>query len=341
MSCAVSLRSEKHKEYKVAMDQKYLELFSLQKAIRDFFNKRNFIEVMTPPMVSNPGMEVHIHPFEVYSKHTGNSLEQYLHTSPEFYMKDLLSKGFKNIFTLSYSFRDEPRSTLHRNQFVMLEWYRDQSRYELIMEDLQQLLQFCFDYFKKNNLTLHSDLQSQKKIIIKKKTIQELFQETLDIDILDYLDPRKLKLLIKENFKDVPIPEEELTFEDYFFLLFLNKIEPLLIKEPFIILYQYPAPLKALSTLKKEDPRVCERFELYAYGIELCNSFQELCDSDEQRKRFQQQANEKMKLYGYQLPPATILFNALEKGIDRPSGIALGVERLLMILTGRDNPFFT
>ena len=341
MSCAVSLRSEKLKEYKTFMDQKYFELFSLQRAIRDFFNERNFIEVMTPPMVSNPGMEVHIHPFEVYSKQTDKSSGQFLHTSPEFYMKEILSKGFTDIFTLSYSFRDEPTSTLHRNQFVMLEWYRDQARYEIIMQDLESLLQYCFEYFKRNNLMLHSNFNNLDKILIKKKTIQEIFQETLAIDILDYLDPKKLKVLIKEKFKDVPIPEEDLVFEDYFFLLFLNKIEPLLKEEPFIILYEYPAPLKALSTLKEDDPRVCERFELYAHGIELCNCFQELCDLQEQKKRFLEQALEKENLYGYQLPQATVLYEALGRGLQKPSGIALGVERLLMVLTGRDNPFFT
>jgi elongation factor P--(R)-beta-lysine ligase len=335
------LRSEKLQAYIESMNKKYLELFTLQKSIRDFFNEKDFTEVMTPPLVQNPGMEVHIHPFEVYSKIKNKSLNHFLHTSPEFHMKELLSEGFKNIFTLSYCFRDEPSSTLHRNQFVMLEWYRDQASYLQIMEDLENLIQFCIKCFKDNKISLNPLLSNKSEIEIQKKTIQEIFQEILDFDILEYLEATKLESLIRKQFKDVPIPKEPLTFEDYFFLLFLNKIEPELKNYPFLILYEYPAPLKALSTLKEEDPRVCERFELYAYGIELCNCFQELCDIKEQKIRFSEQAKDKKELYQYSLPEATVLYQALERGLNEPAGIALGVERLLMVLTGFEDPFFT
>ncbi|MBT7610041.1 MAG: EF-P lysine aminoacylase GenX [Bacteriovoracaceae bacterium] len=314
----------------------YLELFTLQKAVRDFFTNQDFLEVITPPMVSNPGMEVHIHPFEVYSKKDGRTLNQYLHTSPEFHMKNLLSEGFEKIFTMSYCFRDEPSSSLHRNQFVMLEWYRLHANYEEIMNDLEKLILFCSSKLKREKVV-------QQKAI-NKKTIQEIFQEVLNLDILEFVENKsnqEFKQVIEENYKDVPLPEEELSFEDYFFLLFLNKIEPELKKYPFIILYEYPAPLKALSSLKKEDPRVCERFELYANGIELCNCFQELSDLNEQTQRFDEQAILKEQLYQYKLPEARLLYNALEKGIPRASGIALGIERLLMILTGCENPFLT
>ncbi len=321
------------------MDKKLFELFSLQKAIREFFGKENFLEVSTPPMVPNPGMEVHLHPFKIHSVKNKKETGLFLQTSPEFYMKELLSKGFKNIFTMAHSFRDEPSSTFHRPQFIMLEWYRSQTHYSQIMDDFENLINYCHRYFKENNLSLNE--KNKNGIRFERKTIQELFGEVLKVDILAYLEsPLRLKALIQKEFKDVPVPKEVLSFEDYFFLLFLNKIEPLLEKEyPFLFLYEYPAPLKALSTLKKEDNRVCERFELYAHGIELGNCFQELCDLKEQKKRFQEQAVEKKSLYDYTLPRADVLFHSLERGLAAPSGIAVGVERLLKILSQNQDPF--
>ncbi|MCO4753987.1 MAG: hypothetical protein KC478_05875, partial [Bacteriovoracaceae bacterium] len=106
--------------------------FALIQAIRNYFTEMGFVDVMTPPMVENPGMETHIHPFEVFSKYKGKSTNQYLHTSPEFHMKELLSleeEQLDNIFNISYCFRDEPSSPIHRSQFLMLEWYRKNERY--------------------------------------------------------------------------------------------------------------------------------------------------------------------------------------------------------------------
>src|SRR5687767_3032706 len=117
------------------MNAKRLASFHLQQAIRDFFLERGFMDVLTPPMVPNPGMETHIHPFRVWSERGRAPTPFYLHTSPEFCMKELLSEGMERIFTLSYCFRDEPSSPIHRPQFLMLEWYRANARYETIMDD--------------------------------------------------------------------------------------------------------------------------------------------------------------------------------------------------------------
>lgn len=320
-----------------SMNNRRLELFHLQQAIRNFFNNQGFMDVMTPPLVENPGMETHIHPFRLIQAQDKKILDQYLHTSPEFHMKELLADGFSKIFTLSYCFRNEPFSDNHREQFVMLEWYRAQSNYFRIMDDTENLFSYCLNYLKTKNVAVSSKYEN---VVFHKKTISEIFREVLDIEILDYLEASDLRKLIHDKFKDVPLPREELSWDDYYFLLFLNKVEPALEKYPYILLYEFPYHLSALSTLKESDPRVCERFEVYCNGIELCNCFNELTDFDIQKKRFDLQRIEKKKLYGYELPKAKVLYDSLERGLPESGGIALGVERLLKVITDRENPFY-
>lgn len=322
---------------------KHYSFFILLRAIRHFFNQEHFLEVMTPPMVSNPGMEPHIHPFAVKALGPLSKESGYLHSSPEFHMKELLSLGYQNIFTLCYSFRAEPSSDLHRSQFVMLEWYRTNCHYQTIMDDVENILLFVAN-------DLHQQGLKIKKTFLKKNlirmTVQELFQQFLGIDILQYLEKELLLDLIFKQFKEeVPLPPAsewpKLHFEDLYFLLFLNKIEPELKKIDALLIYEYPAPLAALSTLKESDPRVCERFEVYLNGIELCNCYNELRDLPTQKKRFKEQGQLKKELYGYELPEAQILFQSLERGLPPAAGIALGVERLLLTLSeGPSTPFW-
>ncbi len=306
------------------------ERFKLIEIIRSFFKQEGFIDVLTPPAVENPGMETHIHPFQLKSIKNGKDVPLFLHSSPEFCMKELLSQGMEKIFTVSYCFRDEQDSPIHRPQFLMLEWYRANERYEKIMEDCQKLINFCQKHFPKN----------QDFGQIKKKTVQEIFLETLNLDILNYLEREKLANLIRNQFPEVPIPKEELEWDDYFFLLFLNLVEPKLETKSPLLIYEYPAPLSAYSTLKKEDPRVCERFEIYWRGMELCNSFNELTNPHEQKKRLQDQNQDKKNRYNYSLPFPKKFQSAMDKGIPPSSGIALGVERFLSALTGIENPFW-
>lgn len=297
---------------------------------------------MTPPMVQNPGMETHIHPFRVMSANGNKVHDLYLHTSPEFAMKELLAEGMDKIFNLSYCFRDEPDAPHHRNQFIMLEWYRTNSDYHKIMDDCEKLIVQCAGYLHYKGIEITSN---SKEILAGKafvrKTISEIFEEILDVQILDYLDCESLRKLIEEKFTDVPLPQGELTWDDLYFLLFLNKVEPELECYPYILLYEFPHHLSALSTIKEDDPRVCERFEIYMNGVELCNCFNELRDLEIQKKRFAAQKIEKSQCYGYELPEPEVLYKALEKGFPPSGGIALGVERLLMALTATDKAFWS
>lgn len=310
-------------------------LFELIQIIRNYFGEQGFLDVITPPAVENPGMEVHIHPFQLHSVQKNALRPLYLHTSPEFCMKELLTDGFEKIFTMSYCFRDEPESPIHRPQFLMLEWYRKNERYESIMKDVEGLIDYTLQ--KASHFPLRKEIAGKKLV---KKTMQELFQEELGIDILNYLDVPSIKELLK-NFPDVPVPQAELEWDDYFFLLYLNKIEPVITKYPLLMITEFPAPLSALSTLKAEDPRVCERFEVYINGIELCNCFNELTDAVEQRKRFKFQNELKKKLYRYELPEPRSFYRTMDKGLPPSAGIALGVERLLHSLFEIENPFYS
>ncbi len=310
----------------------------LLKSIRNFFEAKGFMDVMTPPMVKNPGMETHIHPFQLAHANKKTIIDWYLNTSPEFHMKELLSLGFNDIFTLCYSFRDEPNSTHHRPQFIMLEWYRRNAHYEKIMDDCRELFAYSYDYLKQNKISVDTSLE---KIKFETVTVQELFLDYLNIDILNFLEKKDLKELIENNFKDVPLPVmgEELAWDDYYFLLFLNKIEPHLAHHSFLLIKEFPHHLAALSTLKKADPRVAERFEIYCKGVELCNCFNELTELSIQKTRFKNQKLEKLNLYGYELPEPEVLYTALANNYPPSAGIALGVERFLKVLTNIDDPF--
>ncbi|MEX0798560.1 MAG: amino acid--tRNA ligase-related protein [Bacteriovoracaceae bacterium] len=314
--------------------------FTLVQAIRNYFNQAGFLDTLTPPMVENPGMETHIHPFEVFSKRTGKSSGRFLHTSPEFHMKELLSlkeEELNNIFTIAYCFREEPSSPAHRQQFLMLEWYRKNERYEKIMQDCENLIRYCHRFMKEKKAPVNPVYENFDPV---RATVQEIMMEELGFDILEFLDTKDLQEKIQKDFKDVPLPSSDCAWDDYFFLLFLNKIEPLFKDIPFLLLYEFPAPLAALSTLKKSDPRVCERFEVYLKGVELCNCFNELTNPAVQKERFEQQNQDKKDIYSYELNSPETLFEALERGMPPCAGVALGVERLLMSLVKIDNPFY-
>lgn len=310
----------------------------LIQSIRQFFQEKDFLEVLTPPMVENPGMETHIHPFQVYSAYKKQLYPLYLHTSPEFCLKEILAdakeENLSQVYSLAYSFRDEPTSPIHRSQFLMLEWYRLGERYEKIMDDVEELIQWCLTHTNAPKRKVFENLKFTRM------TMSELWLQTINVDPLDYLDPKKLRLLMQTQFPDVPLPKVELPWDDLFFLLHLNKVEAQMSRWPLLLITEFPAPLAALSTIKPNDPRVCERFEVYINGVEICNAYNELIDVKEQRKRFETQAIEKKALYGYDLPAPQKFLRALEKGLPPCAGIALGVERLLHALFEVENPFF-
>lgn len=288
--------------------------FELIRTIRQFFNEKGFIDIPSPPMVEHPGLEAHLHPFQIMRAKDQGPMNYYLHTSPEFYLKEMLSLGFEKIFSLAHCHRDEPRSSHHLPQFMMLEWYRANERYEKIMDDTEELISHCYEKF---NLKIPKFLRM---------TVDEIFEETLDFKISNFLNKENLIKKIKSIDSSL-ITNESLNWDDYFFLLFLNKIEPEFKKFPALILYEYPAPLAALSTLKNDH--ICERFEIFLDGLELANCFNELTDYEELLNRFKSENKSKQEQYNYSLPTPETFFET-QKRLPKSAGIALGIDRLFM-----------
>lgn len=299
-------------------------------SIRNFFLQQGFLDIIAPPVVPHPGIDVHIHHFEVVGSKVLKDQKLYLHTSPEFYMKQALSHGLDNIFSIGHSFRDEPESPIHRPQFLMLEWYRTNVHYHKIIQDLEDLSNHLLSFA--SSIGLPPKFQDKVKVL--RKTVGELFDELLKLDIHKYQDKGDLYQLIQKDHPDIALPllNEKLSIDDLFFLLFLNKIEPHLDKYDFLIVDEYPHYLSALSTLHPENPLVCQRFELFIKGVEIANCYNELVDPIEQEKRVHAALTEKKSLYGHDLPYPEVLMKALKKGIPQSSGVALGVERFLFQL---------
>ncbi len=312
--------------------------FQFIQAMRNHFVSKGFLDVLTPPVTENPGMETHIHPFELYSINSSKRTNSFLHTSPEFFMKELLSKEeFDKIFTITYCFRDEQASPIHRPQFLMCEWYRKHENYSSIKEDVIDL---TVDLSQRAQALAMPVKEKFQKSDFQTATVRELFIDILNIDILNFLNTKELKKLIEKNFKSVPLPNTDCTWDDYFFLLFLNEIEPIIAKEKAIFVDEYPAPLAALSTLKPEDKRVCQRFELFIRGVEIANCFNELTDYNSQKERFELQAFEKKEAYNYTLPSPKRFLKVIEDGYPNSSGIALGIERLFASIVKSEKIFF-
>jgi lysyl-tRNA synthetase class 2 len=295
------------------LSKSYFELIA---TIRQFFSEKNFLDLPAPPMVPHPGLEAHLHPFKIQKAKEKSDTGFYLHTSPEFFMKEMLALGHEKIFTLTHCHRDEPVSSTHLPQFLMLEWYRTNERYEKIMDDTEELISSCF---KKFNRTTPPFIR---------KTVDEIFLEFCDFKISQFLDRDKLFEKIS-SFDNSLLTEINLSWDDLFFLIFLNHIEPKLKRYPALILYEYPAPLAALSTLKNET--VCERFEVYLGGVELANCFNELTDLNTLKKRFEKEDSVKQQHYQYKLPAPHRFFD-VQKKLPNCAGIALGVDRLFMTL---------
>lgn len=319
-----------------------LEILSIvTSSIRSYFLAQGFWDLPTPPVVESPGLEPHLHPFKISatykSSHHTQKSALYLHTSPEFKLKEALSFGIQKAFTITHCFRDEPPGPHHRFQFLMLEWYRQQERYEKIIEDIDGLISCVAQSLSKSQVAIDQTILSAP---LKVKTMDQVFHEFIGHSFFEFPDRKDFEAFIFQTYPQIP-KQKNLCWDDLFFLLFLNEIEPQLKKYPRLIIKEFPASQAALSTIKKDDPRVCERFELYLNGVEICNCFNELLDSKEQERRAKQELALKKQLYDYQLPYPKTLMDALNRGINSPScGVALGVERLAMMLTGVENIFW-
>ena len=322
------------------------------KAIRKFFDQKNFHEVETPLLVKSPGSEPYLEVFATKLKdELGKEQAAYLLTSPEYAMKKLLVAGLGKIYQVCKSFRNqESFGSNHNPEFTILEWYRSNADYRDIMDDFAQLMLFISqelqkyyrekdDKFAKSILSRLQDNQVEYlsrtydlTVPYHKMTVTEAFNKYLKINENELLDEAKLyKLSQQLNY---PLNDKE-SWDDLFYQLFLNEIEPELAKlDHPVIIYDYPLSQAALAKKKQNNSNFAERFEVYLAGLELGNAFSELTDAEEQEQRLKSELQLRQKLAKTSYDLDQDFIKALKTGMPESGGIAVGVDRLIMFFAG-------
>jgi elongation factor P--(R)-beta-lysine ligase len=310
----------------------------MREAVREFFAARDFAEVETPALQLSPGLEPHLKAFAttLHDPRDGSTSPRYLHTSPEFAMKKLLVAGMPRIWQLAHVFRDGERGTAHHPEFSLLEWYRAGASWRDLIPDCVALLRACQEVSAAEALAWRGH-SADARWPWRKISVADAFHQYCGVDILatapDPLRPDLARLAAAARGIGVePHPGDD--WEALYFRIFLDRIEPNLGLGAPTVLYDYPASMAALARRNPDDPRVAERFELFVCGLELANGFGELTDASEQRARFVADQSRKQDLYGETCPIDQDFLAALEYGMPPAAGIALGFDRLVMLLTG-------
>jgi lysyl-tRNA synthetase class 2 len=309
-------------------------------ALRNAFAELDFIEVETPALQACPGLEPHLKAFATTLETPGEPARQrFLHTSPEFAMKKLLAGGMPRIYQFAHCFRNGERGATHHPEFTMLEWYRAGASYRDLMVDCEILLRAAAAAAGVPRFRWQGR-EADPGATWHHLSVTEAFACHTGIDLLATMpDPHSpnLALLAKAALPLGIAPHEGDDWEDLFVRIFLERIEPLLGLGAPTILYDYPISMAALARPKPTDPRLAERFELYVCGLELANAFGELTDVVEQRRRFAADQTKKQALYGEAYPIDEDFLAALAFGLPDSAGIALGIDRLVMLASGADH----
>ncbi|MGZ6186678.1 MAG: EF-P lysine aminoacylase EpmA [Candidatus Binataceae bacterium] len=312
---------------------------AVQSAVHAYFKAEGFASVDTPALQRAPGLERHIRPFATTLREPlGDGREaRFLHTSPEFAMKKLLAGGMTKIVQLCHVFRDGERSALHQPEFMMLEWYRAHATYDALIDDCAAILTHAGK--AAHRALAHDGLFRWRGVSCdpaarpQRLTVQEAFAQFAGIDLLatisDPEEPVVAPLAEAARGAGVRCGAND-TWEDVFFHIMLERIEPKLGVGRPTVLTEYPAHLAALARRKPGDESVAERFELYACGVELANAYSELTDPAEQRSRFLRDQALHQSLYGDAPPVDEDLLVALSSMPDC-AGAALGFDRLVML----------
>ncbi len=307
---------------------------AVTKAIRAWFDEQGFVEVETGILQVSPGNETHLHaPRTDLHDSTGAAVTRYLRTSPEFAAKKLLAAGEEKIFEFARVFRDRERGNLHLPEFTMLEWYRAGEPYEAVMADSIVVIAHAAQATGIAGFSFRgrtADPFAEPELL----TVAAAFERFAGIDLLATVEDgsgNRAALADAASGK-VRIAEDD-TWSDIFSKVLVEHIEPQLGQGQLTVLFEYPAPEAALARTKLSDPRVAERFEIYACGVELANGFGELTDTQEQRRRFTLAMDEKQRRYGERYPLDEDFLAAVAL-MPQASGVALGFDRLVMLASG-------
>ncbi|HEV7438577.1 MAG TPA: EF-P lysine aminoacylase EpmA [Methylobacterium sp.] len=304
--------------------------------LRTHFSGLAFVEVEGAALQVSPGNETHLSAFATEAiGPDGERAPLYLHTSPEFACKKLLAAGEPRLFSLARVFRNRERGPLHHPEFTMLEWYRTGEPYTVLMRDCADLLRLAAETAGTTRFRWRGR-SCDPVAPFERLTVAEAFARHAGIDLLATLDAAgetdREALAAAVAGAGLRVAEDD-TWADLFSRVLVARIEPHLGEGRPTILCEYPASEAALARRSPGDPRVAERFELYACGVELANAFGELTDPAEQRRRFEDEMAERLRIYGEAYPIDEDFLAALAQ-MPEASGIALGLDRLVMLACG-------
>src|ERR1700681_4862335 len=307
---------------------------AITKAIRAWFDEQGFAEVETGILQVSPGNETHLHaPSTELTSTTGAHATRYLRTSPEFACKKLLAAGEPRIFEFARVFRDRERGDLHLPEFTMLEWYRADAAYDAVMADSIVIIAHAAQATGIGRFSFRgriADPFAEPELL----TVAAAFERFAGIDLLATIDvgAGDRAALAAAASEQVRITDDD-TWSDIFSKVLVEHVEPRLGQGRLTVLFEYPSPEAALARPKPSDPRVAERFEVYACGVELANGFGELTDAAEQRRRFTEAMDEKQRRYGERYPLDEDFLAAVAE-MPQASGTALGFDRVVMLASG-------
>ena len=307
----------------------------IQGAMRLWLAGQGFTEVDTAALQVSPGNEAHLHGFATEAiGNDGLARVMYLHTSPEFAMKKLLAAGENRIAAFAHVWRNRERGPLHSPEFTMLEWYRVGQDYTVLMQDCAALLGLACRAAG-TDLLRYRDRTCDPFAAPERLSVAEAFQTHAGIDLLASLaadgTPDAAHLAAQMGQAGMGHSGDD-TWSDMLSKVLVERVEPHLGHGRPTILDRYPAAEAALARRAPDDPRVAERFELYACGVELANGFGELTNPEEQRRRFEAEMAEKLRVYGETYPIDEDFLAALQI-MPAACGIAMGFDRLVMLAT--------
>lgn len=313
--------------------KQYLVREKVIRAIHEYFWKKDYKEVEVPLLAATLPAESYVEVFETrLLDRDRTSYPAYLTTSPEIFLKKLLTAGIGNCFSITKSFRNtETFSSTHNPEFTLLEWYRTEADYKDLMGDTEQLFVEIYKAMLPKIKNLKLTYQGKVYDLTppwERLSMSEAFKRYADMDLESALtlDPMKQMAMSKGYTVEI-----DTTWEELFHQIYLNEIEPHLGKKMPTIIYDFPAPMSALAKKKTDDPRFAERFELYIAGLELGDCYSELTDWKEQEERFIQETKERKNKNLISYPYDQDFIEALKSGMPKCAGLALGIDRVVML----------